>query len=121
MEMSAKDKVKTIFKELVGNRNEQLDGRYLGEVRSRVTAALASQEDSESIFSNPEQISFHLIDWHTETAFLVALELYPERFTDEEIQEGVEAFLIHAPSHVVEAARLAGFACDTFSPEQGSE
>ena len=65
-----------------------------------------------------DQIGFHLIDWQAEAAFLVALSLYPERFTDEEIQDGVEAFLIHAPSHVVEAARLAGIACDTFSPEE---
>lgn len=110
--MSARDKVKAIFKELAGSRSEQLDGRYLNDVRSRINCGACIPRRRQTFFPNPEQISFHLIDWHTEAAFLVALALYPERFTDEEIQEGVEAFLIHAPLHVVEAAKSAGFTCD---------
>ncbi len=68
-----------------------------------------------------DQIGFHLVDWQADAAFIVALSLYPERFTDEEIREGVLAFLLHAPSHVVEAARLAGQPCDTFVPAKEQE
>jgi hypothetical protein len=117
--MSVEDKVAAIFRELAGEKSERLDsGRYLADVNSRITAALASGPKEESMMMHHDQIGFHLIDWQAEAAFLVALSLYPERFTDEEIQDGVEAFLIHAPSHVVEAARLAGIACDTFSQKK---
>jgi hypothetical protein len=39
---------------------------------------------------------------------IVALHLYPERFTPKEIEAGVELFLCHVPNHVIAAARLAG-------------
>jgi hypothetical protein len=113
--MSADEKVAAIFRELAGDRAERLAGtRYLADVNSRVTAALGTA-DTEIL--KHDQIGFHLIDWQSEAAFLVALSLYPERFTDEEIREGVEGFLIHAPSHVVEAARLAGVPINSFSDE----
>ncbi len=54
-------------------------------------------------------IGFHLTDWNSDAAFLVALILFPERFDAEEIAEGVEGFLIHAPNHVAAAAKLFGY------------
>ena len=42
----------------------------------------------------------------------VALHLYPERFTPDEIHDGVAAFLTHAPHHVIAAARLGGYPTD---------
>ncbi len=117
--MNARDRVEEIFRELAGERSKRLDGaRYLADVNSRITVALSGGEEDETKILNNDQIGFHLIDWQADAAFLVALALYPERFTNEEIQEGVDAFLSHAPSHVVEAARLAGVACDMFSPEE---
>lgn len=113
--MSARDKVVAIFRELAGDASERLAGdRYLADVNTRITAALTAGRDEDSIILHNDGIGFHLVDWQSEAAFLVALALFPERFTDEEIREGVEAFLIHAPSHVVEAARLAGVSYDTF-------
>jgi hypothetical protein len=106
--MSAREKVAAIFRELAGKHAERLSGSYyLADVNSRITAALAGEGREEEILRQ-DGIGFHLVDWQAEAAFLVALSLYPERFTDEEIREGVDAFLIHAPSHVAEAARLAG-------------
>jgi hypothetical protein len=117
--MDAREKVAAIFRELAGEKSQRLDGtRYLADVNSRITAALAGRTEDETEILNHDQIGFHLIDWQAEAAFIVALSLFPERFTDEEIRDGVEAFLIHAPSHVVEAARLAGFASDTFAEEK---
>ena len=115
--MSARDKVTAIFRELAGEKSERLDAsRYLADVNSRITAALAEEREDESEILHHDQIGFHLVDWQADAAFIVALSLYPERFTDEEIRDGVLAFLLHAPSHVVEAARLAGHPCDTFAP-----
>ena len=55
------------------------------------------------------ELAFHLSDWRSDGAFLVALSLAPERFTPAEVADGVMAFLIHAPNHVAAAAKLAGF------------
>ncbi len=46
------------------------------------------------------------MDWHGDAEFLMALSLFPERFTDAEIRQGVIWFLNHAGYHVSEAARL---------------
>jgi len=117
--MSAREKVTAIFRELAGEKAERLDGRrYLADVESRITAALLAGRDEDDDVLQADQIGFHLVDWQAEAAFLVALSLFPERFTDEEIQEGVDVFLIHAPSHVMEAARLAGYSADTFTPDK---
>lgn len=53
-------------------------------------------------------IAFHLSDWISDAAFIVAIHLWPEKFTAEEIREGVEGLLIHAPNHLAAAAALAG-------------
>jgi hypothetical protein len=57
-------------------------------------------------------IGFNVGDWHGDAAFLVALHLFPERFTDEEIDEGVRRMLLHVPAHVIAAARLAGYSTE---------
>ena len=46
------------------------------------------------------------MDWHRDAKFLIALSLFPERFTDAEIRQGVIWFLNHAGYHVPEAERL---------------
>lgn len=107
--MSARDKASAIFRELAGDAAKRLAANhYPADVNTRITAALASsQEDAK--FLAKDLIGFHLVDWQSDAAFLVALCLYPERFTDEEIREGVEDFLTHAPAHVLAAAKAAGY------------
>jgi hypothetical protein len=39
----------------------------------------------------------------------MALLLFPERFAPDEIRDGIEDFLIHAPNHVAAAAKLRGY------------
>lgn len=102
-------KVQEIFTELVGARAEILRGdRFPAAIASTITAALSGPGSGEEEILEADNIAFHLTDWQAEAAFLVALHLFPERFTPEEIQSGVEGVLIHAPAHVIEAARLAG-------------
>jgi hypothetical protein len=59
----------------------------------------------------------HVADWQGDAAFLVALHLFPERFTDEEIDEAVRSLLIHVPAHVIAAARLAGHSTEEIFPD----
>jgi len=54
-------------------------------------------------------LAFHLSDWRADAAFLLALHLAPERFSTDEVNEGITQFLVHAPNHVAAAAKLGGW------------
>jgi hypothetical protein len=60
-------------------------------ITSTITAALAA-EDADDEVLHADEIAFHLTDWSSKAAFLVALHLFPERFTPEEIREGFKHF-----------------------------
>jgi hypothetical protein len=89
------------------------------ETRDAIKRALSDELDAETA----SRLAFHLVDWNGDAAFLVALLLFPGRFTSEEIREGVASFLMHAPNHVAAAAKLGGwsvgdsFRGDLFEPE----
>lgn len=109
------DKVQSIFQGLAGDRATILRGNhYPAEVNARITAALHGEELTTGSGGRVrlDGIGFHLVDWNAEAAFLVALLLYPGEFTDEEIRDGVQKFLIHAPTHCIEAARLGGYSTE---------
>jgi len=53
-------------------------------------------------------IGLHMADWNSDAAFIVALHLFPERFTPDEVRAGIGLFLGHAPNHIREACRLTG-------------
>lgn len=106
---SVSEKVAAIFKELAGERSKTLDGStFPAAITTAITSALSREEDGEQTFLHKDQIAFHLTDWNSDAAFLVALHLFPERFTAEEISAGVDLFLAHVPAHVIAAARLSG-------------
>ncbi|HLX64939.1 MAG TPA: hypothetical protein VKX17_26960 [Planctomycetota bacterium] len=103
-----KEKVAAIFTELAGERAKRLRGdKFPYEINHIITMALCEEEVSEKRYAEFDEISFNLTDWSSDAAFLVALHLFPERFTAEEIRAGVHMFLTHAPHHVAEAARVA--------------
>ncbi|MDB6003300.1 MAG: hypothetical protein JWR15_287 [Prosthecobacter sp.] len=103
------EKVQAIFSEMAGAER----GKWLrGDVPSRVMEQMAQAISSEHPPEVAGEIGFHLGDWQGDAAFLVALHLFPERFTPEEIREGVRAFLLHAPHHIIAATRLAGNSTD---------
>jgi hypothetical protein len=106
---SVRKKVQAIFTELAGDRARMLEGStFPAGITSTVTAAFAGSDASEDQILHADQIAFHLTDWSSDAAFIVALHLFPERFTPEEIGAAVDMFLIHVPAHVMAAARLAG-------------
>ncbi|PYJ58142.1 MAG: hypothetical protein DME24_17350 [Verrucomicrobia bacterium] len=106
---SVRRKVQAIFTELAGDRARMLEGgTFPAGITSTVTAALSGSDATEEQVLHADQIAFHLTDWNSDAAFIVALHLFPERFTPEEIEAAVDMFLVHVPAHVVAAARLAG-------------
>ncbi|MEI6085004.1 MAG: hypothetical protein WCS70_11970 [Verrucomicrobiota bacterium] len=108
-----REKVAAIFRELAGGRAETLDAARLpAGITSTFTAALAGTDSTEAQILHADQIAFHLTDWSADAAFLLAVHLFPERFTPEEIREGVEAFLVHVPHHIIAAARLGGYSTE---------
>ena len=54
-------------------------------------------------------IAFHLSEWNGDAWFIVAVFLFPDRFTAAEIRDGITGFLVHAPNHIAAAAKLAGW------------
>ena len=104
-------KVAAIFRELVRERASRLDGsHYNRDSAAAIARALSfcTDDRSSSADCTARGIAFHLTDWASDAAFIVAVQLFPERFTATEIAEGVEAFLYHAPNHVAAAAVLSG-------------
>jgi len=103
---SYKEKVLEIFREMAGDRAYQTLGFILPEEAFRVIGLALAKEYTPEV---AEQIAIHLTDWNSDAAFIVALILFPKRFTKNEIRRGVAQFLIHAPDHIAAAAKLGGW------------
>jgi len=103
-EDTVEHRVASIFRELVDERADQLTAA-VPSAQQIAHQALVREFDDKRAFD----IAFHLTDWNSDAAFIVALLLFPERFTPNEIRDGIEDFLIHAPNHVAAAAKLRGY------------
>ncbi len=100
---TVQEKVLEIFREMVGDRAKRLDGSVMATfAMDAVTAALAEEHGHEKA----ADIALHMSDWNWDAAFIVALHLYPERFSKEEIDAGIGLFLVHAPNHIRAACQL---------------
>ena len=98
------DKVLAIFTELAGDRASRLDGGVIAEpAMTAFATALAPQYGDRAA-----TVGFHMADWNSDAAFVVAFHLFPERYTPEEIADGVGLFLAHAPNHIRAACGLTG-------------
>jgi hypothetical protein len=103
---SAEEKAWKVFAEAFGERADLFrarNGATPPEVRHILSVALAEDDPLTA-----DQIAHHMVDWKSDAAFLVAVLLFPERFTSAELQAGTSMFLYAASPHVVAAARLAG-------------
>ena len=104
-------KVEAVFGEIAGDRVQNLRGEVIAHA-ARASMERALQKETDLTPEQASGLAFNLLDWNSDAAFLVALLLYPERFTDEEIAAGVTTFMVHVPDHVAEAARIGGFGSD---------
>jgi hypothetical protein len=99
-----REKVRAIFAPLAQERANRLDGsRIAKEAMDAFGRALAHDHP----FDVAHNIAFHLADWNSDAAFIVAVHLFPEKFTDEELAAGADMLLIHAPNRLAAAATLA--------------
>src|SRR2546425_9048658 len=94
---SVRNKGEAILKELAGDRELRLRGPLPAQI---VRDAIASACSADRPPKVADEIAFHMVDWSCDAAFVVALHLFPERFTPEEIEAGIGMFLAHAPAHV---------------------
>jgi hypothetical protein len=99
-------KVAAIFSRLAGANLGAIDPGRVARFEHVVRAMVGGGDLDERA---ARDVAFHLTDWTAEAAFLVAVQLFPDAFTAEEIEAGVTALLIHAPNHLAAAAKLAGW------------
>jgi hypothetical protein len=105
----AMNTVGTKVQEIFGDRSHALRGdRFPTTTCTLICNALCDGDSSEATVLLNDQIALNVADWNSDAAFIVALSLFPERFSDAEIRDGVHRLLIHVPDHVIEAAQLAG-------------
>ena len=102
---SVRHKAWLTFAEVFGSRADVLKGGVPAKEANDVLSAALRADFTPHV---ADELAFHLVDWETDAAFLVALVLFPERFTKEELQAGAHMLLAHVPAHILAAARLAG-------------
>lgn len=103
---SADSKVRRIFLRFGAKRAENLDGgRFPWAVCKIIERAYRSDIRASR---KRQDFAFHMVDWNSDAASMVALLLYPERFTKEEVWSLVYNVVTHAPNHMAAAAKLAG-------------
>ena len=103
-----KDKIVEIFRELVGDKADNLSGSfYPAYANTKITNALLKDypdlNDDEVV--EADSIGMDLVCLQRDAAFIVALVLFPEKFTDEDIQDEVLSLLLHMPDHLKNALK----------------
>lgn len=103
---AAHDKAAVILAEMAGERGGILHSGGVGTAGQEKIRKALHEDLGEQLASD---IGFHMTDWQSDAGFVVALHLFPERFTIEEVRAGIVNFLIHAPNHIAAAAKLTGY------------
>jgi hypothetical protein len=100
---SVRTKVLAIFQNAFGDLSERLDGSVLATpAMDAITEALEEEHGLE----RANQIAINMADWNWDAAFIVALHVFPEQFSKDEIDAGLGLFLCHAPNHIRKACLL---------------
>jgi hypothetical protein len=109
------DKTAQVFREICPDRfrnlidpstpKSVLIGRELCERINRIFAERLGTDGSQ-------QFAIHVTGFPADVAFLVALFLFPERFTDDEVAAGIRCFGIEASFHAVEIAKTLNYTND---------
>jgi hypothetical protein len=115
---AVRHKVDSIFREWVGDRADMLSATKVSGLISTIAAALTNKDSSDDEVLKADHLAFHVGDWNADAAFIVALTLFPEHFTDAEIEAGVDALLYHVPSHMFTAAKLRGAPVNDLGKEE---
>lgn len=98
------DKVVELFRRFAGERAEALSPtHYPAGINSLITSALHNENNN---LADCDAVGFHLVDWQNDAAFLVALHLFPDEFSPEEIRDRLLGFFLHVPAHLITAAKI---------------
>ena len=98
-------KVKQLLAAHLGVRHEGLAEDKLHPV---VIDRIARAHAGDLGLAQATKLGMHMSDWVGDAAFVVALHLFPDQFSDEEIRDGVGLFLCHAPNHIRAACGITG-------------
>ncbi len=98
------DPVMKVFREFGDARQNLRPDRLATSIQDRIIIALEPEFGAK----RAADIAFHLSDWNREFAFLTALHLSPDSFTDEEIRTELESLTIHGVNHMMAASHLNG-------------
>tara|TARA_R110002072_G_scaffold1099_3_gene9158 strand:+ start:208 stop:486 length:279 start_codon:yes stop_codon:yes gene_type:complete len=73
------------------------------EAQQRIEAQAKSRglTDQEAM-----DVGFHMYDWYQDLKRLWEFTSDPNSYTDEELEQLLTQFLIHAPNHIAAAAKL---------------
>jgi len=106
---TVRNKVRQIYKEIASNRSSNIEAPE--KISEEITNSLVETWGKDK----SAEIAKHMTEWLEEAAFMVALTLFPEKFTKEEKEAGIILFLHEAPDHIAAAATLIGVPIeDTF-------
>jgi hypothetical protein len=86
-------------------------------LRQRLGEAFSRLQDptSPGFTAQEREFVFHMLDWRNDLEQLALLYSSPGRFSTDQAHEIIQAFLYHASSHIVAAARLAERFLDSFA------
>jgi len=106
---SALEKVQEIFQSAFGERAARsLSSHNVSHTMHTVIQAFGKELDA----TRAEELGFHMADWAGDAAFVLAIHVFPERFTPEEIRAGTLSLAAHLPYHVKAIAKVLGFSED---------
>jgi len=89
-------KVHLLFRQAFGARAERL---LFFDQNCDTSQAVRSAYFRKLRKAKAADLAFHIWDWREEAAFVVALNLFQEKFSPEEIREGILDFACHGPYH----------------------
>jgi hypothetical protein len=103
---TAQQKVEAIFRDAFGERAARVFTHHnVAPTMEVVCEAFANELPP----ARAEALGFNMADWGRDAAFVIALHLYPERFTAEEIREATDCLAAHVPYHVSAVADLLDY------------
>jgi hypothetical protein len=112
---SARRKVEEILNAAFGDKAVRVfSSQNVGQTMRVIVEAFASEMDSKKA----EELAFNMADWGGDAAFVVALHLFPERFTADEIREATRSLAFHIPYHASNIADILGISEKSDSVEE---
>jgi hypothetical protein len=103
---TARAKAEQLFREAFGERAERL---FSSQFAAGTMHTVRDAFSSDLPLAQAEEVGFHIADWGSDAAFVVALHLFPERFEADEIREAIRMLAAHVPYHAAAVADILGF------------